>query len=392
MLNSPKHIQDIDGFIFFSPKTQGHVGKPVKVHTSLFVDFMLSVDPNTADGQTVIRDLESLRTLAKVDVGGIREPMPGRNDGVRHQQRLRTVHKTLNSMAVQMGLKRERPFLTKNVRAYYHIHQGKGDQYPTVYINEIQIRAKEAEYEGGFYELSAGRRGTSNNLRKMENCRLDQRSVYVSGASESPTDSMKNAAKVLNTPDPTLFYCPTEVRESLTAYKSNRFNGASKKLIDDLAATLQKNSTGSVKWVVDSEGAALLSHALTKINTPLEKHRFEFVNAIGDIPALLDNLKRLKAKTDGQFMSIDYSNKLSAMGSMLSHVKNKRAILERLADMPASSSKITIQNQANALLRATMIANLSTPINNKTLANLASLPAKLRNSKKTFVEILQGKA
>lgn len=58
---APSHIADINGYIYFSPKTTGQVGKAIKIHTQLLLDFMLSVDLKTASGQAVVNDIESLR-------------------------------------------------------------------------------------------------------------------------------------------------------------------------------------------------------------------------------------------------------------------------------------------------------------------------------------------
>src|SRR5690606_32513321 len=179
MSAAPTHIIDINGYIFFSPKTIGQIGKPIKIHASLLVDFLLSVDPKTADGQSVIRDIESLRAFANTDVGGIIRPTDLKGE-TSHQNLLRKIHATLTSMVQNTNIKRERPFITKNVRVFYYINQRPGDSYRTVYINEIQIRAKDVAQAGGIHEISERRGGSI--VEKTERSDLNGRSVYLSGA------------------------------------------------------------------------------------------------------------------------------------------------------------------------------------------------------------------
>src|SRR5690606_118209 len=122
--------------------------------------FLLSVDPKTADGQAIIRDIESLRSFANTDIGGIVRPKDIEG-GPAHKKRLENIHATLNSMVQNTNIKRERPFITKNVRVYYYIDQRPGDAYRTVYINEIQVRAKDVADAGGIYETFVKKFGTS---------------------------------------------------------------------------------------------------------------------------------------------------------------------------------------------------------------------------------------
>ena len=63
MLNQPSHIKDIDGYVFFSDRTKGSSGKPVKIHVSLFMDFLSAVDTESHDGRAVVFDIEGLKKL-----------------------------------------------------------------------------------------------------------------------------------------------------------------------------------------------------------------------------------------------------------------------------------------------------------------------------------------
>ncbi len=162
------HIKDIDGYIFFSPKTTGQVGKPVKIHSNLLIDFMLSVDPKTADGQAVIRDINNLRSFANTVTSGIPKPKGGTGDRDGHKARMQSLYNILDATAKQMSLKRERSFLTTNVRVYYFIDQKPGDAYPTVYINEVQVRAGDVSKQGGFYENGISRYGRKEIVKKEE--------------------------------------------------------------------------------------------------------------------------------------------------------------------------------------------------------------------------------
>jgi hypothetical protein len=77
---APSHIADINGYIYFSHKTTGQVGKAIKIHTQLLLDFILSVDLKTAAGQAVVHDIESLRALANTFVVNV-PPPHGRPQG-----------------------------------------------------------------------------------------------------------------------------------------------------------------------------------------------------------------------------------------------------------------------------------------------------------------------
>ncbi|MET0356673.1 MAG: hypothetical protein ABW044_07820, partial [Cellvibrio sp.] len=58
--------QSLDQYVYFSPHTKGGSGRAVKIHKDLFFPFFCVVDPNTHDGQNIIRQIESLRTTCTI--------------------------------------------------------------------------------------------------------------------------------------------------------------------------------------------------------------------------------------------------------------------------------------------------------------------------------------
>lgn len=386
MLNSPAHIKDVDGYIYFSPRTQGFTGRPVKIHPSLFVDFLCAVDPSTADGEAVMRDIEGLKSTAQSNDS----PMPAKplswdKSAGKHRAGLDKAYLAISSMERHRRMVRENSLVTKNVRVYYHIHQKANDQYPTVYVSEIQVR-REARDPGGFYETGTGT--IAGRAKKVSNCNLNGKTVFISGASRTVADAMKDAKTATSSAKSTLFFTPASAAEDLTVWKENRHSGATKSLVDELQKTLRENQQSKVSWVVEGEGAALLSHAVQKHSGSLENHDFTFTNPRANLPRLLQALGQRKAHLEGDFIKFNPSAGGAAFASALAVASQKQTLLRELAALPATQSKVPEMGTANQILRLALMNNLSAVGSNSRLKAVVALPQALRGNKKTFVEAL----
>lgn len=365
MLNTPLHIKDNAGYVFFSARTVGVTGKPVKIHSSLFIDFFCAVDPTTHDGQAIIRDIENLKVLARPNTI---QPIPlpqGSASTARHNAQMQKVRTLNNAMAG----KQERSLVTKNVRVFYHIHQNAGDVCPTVYISEVQVLHEGKSTIGGLYEYK------NRRTEKTERRDLNEKLVMISSASESPSEAMKSALKSLGN-NAALFFNPKFVANDISVIREGRLTQQTRSVVNELAEVLQHNQKNSVGWLVDGEGAAVLSHALKSLSGSLEKHSFRFRNARANLPLLMKELSQRKAQLNGEFISYD-GDKVALMAIAV----QKQALLKNIGQLPSPTGyeKITRRN---------LIKNID-GLGSVTWAQKATAqPEALRSSKATFVNAL----
>jgi|GEM_PF-2397551 len=381
---APSHIADINGYIYFSPKTTGQVGKAIKIHTQLLLDFMLSVDLKTASGQAVVQDIESLRALANTSVVNIPPPMGGRRDSARHTAQMSNVHKKVNALAQHVDLKRERPFITNNVRVFYYINQKEGDQHPTVYINELQIRARDFTL-GGFYEEQRG--AWSSELKKVEPQSLQNKTICVNAAIGGVPKAYSLAKELTKVKNPTLFFVDEESSECFATYHARKLNESAKKLVDKLAQTIQKSATNTAQWYVEGEGAIVLTHALEKVGAQLASHKVTLVNAKGNIPKLVQMLEAKKVELIGNFMQLD-GNLPSYAGAIVSLASHGNQLLDKIRALPPSSSA-KAHNSLRHYMRNGMVDYLGRIVATPELQMVNNLPSQARQSKQTFLEISQ---
>lgn len=374
-----RHIQDAGGYIHFSPNTRGQSGRPVKIHTNLFVDFFCAVNPGTQSGQTIIRDIESLRAKQAPDVRHVAvapRPTP-RNQGSQHAANLNKINKALSAMADQQEVARERVYATNSVRIFYQIAQkaDQGDRHQTVYISEIQVLSKQGQYKGGLYEYQQTR--ASRKLVPSKNQQLADKSVYISRAIEDPNTAMKEAMLTAREANPALFFNPEHIKDDLKIWKaSKRLQNSTKEVVSKLSSLLQSNQKSSVSWHVSGEGAAVLSHALDAIPGTLDNHQFKFYNTRAQLPQLMQKLASKKAKLDGEFINLD-TDRIA----LLALAGNQSALSEQLDKLPTPPGyeKITrryLKEQMSALCR---VASSQPAITQS---------SKLRGSEKTFIDVL----
>ncbi|MFO1367379.1 MAG: hypothetical protein U1F46_00170 [Marinagarivorans sp.] len=382
---APSHIADINGYIYFSPKTTGQVGKAIKIHTQLLLDFMLSVDLKTAAGQAVVNDIESLRALANTSVVNIPPPMGGRRDSPPHTAQMSKVHKKVNALAQHVDLKRERPFITNNVRVFYYINQKEGDQHPTVYINELQIRAREFA-PGGFYEEQKDYYSRAE-IKKIEPQTLQDKTIYLNAAIGGVKKAYDQAKHITKAKKPILFFVDEESSECLATYHARKLNDSAKKLVDKLAQTIQKSATHKAQWYIDGEGAIVLTHALEKVGAQLASHKVTLVNPKGNIPKLVQMLEAKKVELIGNFMQLDGSLP-SYPGAIVSLASHGNQLLDKIRALPPSSSA-KAHNALHHYMRSGMVDYLGQIVAKPELQKVNNLPSQARQSKQTFLEICQ---
>lgn len=382
---APSHIADINGYIYFSPKTTGQVGKAIKIHTQLLLDFMLSVDLQSPFGQSVVHDIESLRALANTSVVNIPPPMGGRRDSARHTAQMSNVHKKVNALAQHVDLKRERPFITNNVRVFYYINQKEDDQHPTVYINELQIRARDFTL-GGFYEEQRGG-WIKGELKKIEPQNLQDKTIYLNAAIDGVKKAFDQAKQITKSQAPTLFFIDEESSECLATYHARKLNESAKKLVDKLAQTIQKSATNKAQWYIEGEGAIVLTHALEKVGAQLASHKVTLVNPKGNIPKLVQMLEAKKVELIGNFMQLD-GNLPSYAGAIVSLASHGNQLLDKIRALPPSSSA-KAHNSLRHYMRNGMVDYLGRIVATPELQKVNNLPSQARQSKQTFLEISQ---
>ena len=253
---------DISEYLFFSPNTKGLSGSPVKIRANLFMDFFCNVDPQTHDGQTVIRDIESLKVFGKTASQNPQVSVPAKKDSDAHKGRLNKINQTLSVLSFNQSISPEKTFYTKNVKVFYRVLQQEGDAFPTVYISDIRVVREGRDNIGGLHEFVKTMSGIQ--LAKVQNSNLDSKTVFISGACKTAEEAMKLAKEATNLATPALFFCPYRAAEELSIWSKRRLSGSTKDLIKELSDLLQQNQRRSVEWLVVGEGAAVLSHALTR--------------------------------------------------------------------------------------------------------------------------------
>ncbi len=377
--NSSSHIKDIGGYIFFSKNTMGRSGRPVKIHTDLFLDFFSAVDPASSLGQSVIRDIESLKIIATSHSFPFpvaeRECRPGTSQReIQGQKKNLEIQK---AMSAYRENRRERPLNTSSVRAFYHIHQKDEDKCPTVYISEIQILRGGKKTVGGLYE----KKGASK-FTKVESSNLEGKTVVISGATNSLPKARENAEIISKQEDVPLFYCPDSVAEDLGIWKKNRLTSSTKKLAKELEKTIKDNQKRKVSWIAEGEGAALLAHAVKAIPNSLETHSFKFYNARANLPALLQDLTQKNARLEGEFIDyeLDNTQDRTALLAMASH---NQKLVQVIGGLPRVNGYDDITRRyLKQQIEGLGIAKTST--SNSVLSKQQSL----RGGSQTFVDLL----
>lgn len=365
---------DVSEYLFFSPNTTGLSGSPVKIRADLFMDFFCNVDPQTHDGQSVIRDIESLKIFGKTASQNAHVSVPARNESTAHKNRLNRINQTLSVLSFNQSTSPEQTFATKNVRVFYRILQKEGDAFPTVYISDIRVVQRGRDNIGGLYEYASTMRGIT--LEKSKSTDLDGKTVYISAASDSAKKAMDDAVANTNTAKPALFFNPREVAEDLSIWKKSRPSNNTKGLIDHLSDLLMKNQRRTVNWHVEGEGAAVLAHALEKMPGTLEKHSFKFINARTNLATLIQSLGQRKAQLKGEFL--DYTRDRTALLS----------IAQNSADISYQFKKLPEPESYNRVTRRYLVEYFRALGENSNAKAILARAASIKGSNATFIDAI----
>jgi hypothetical protein len=370
MQQLPYHIKDLDGYIFFSENTQGISGSPVKIHTRLFLDFFCAVDPDSAEGQSVIRDIEALRVNPNAYQQITRPtPPPPKPKRPSHQQQLRKINNTL----CQIGQRLEMSRSTKNLVVYYHIHQLEGDKCPTVYISEIHIQNESGRVEGGLYKPAKLRSG-QDSYTKDPSLDLENQGVYVSKGVLQTAEAFAEADHIRTKVPLKIFVTPKSAANDIGIWHEPRVTDKNIKLVSQLRDLIRQNSGKKVDWWLDGEGAAIFGQALKGLNANLEKQNIQLMNPRCNIPALLQDLSAHKAQLNNEFIThyIDPVSRL-ALGSQ------SKAITEQLRTLPGANIGY------NKIAYSHLVNQITAMGARETVQSLLNVNNTLKKSSETFL-------
>lgn len=356
--------QSVNDYIFFSPQTTGtNSGRAVKIRKDLFLAFFCAIDPDTYDGQVVIRQIENLRTtstLALEETGSDYANNPRQTaDHKMRIDRLKGVSR--HSLAV------------KNLRVSYRISQQGSDRSPTIYIDEIKTKNEADTNQAGLYQASAGI--AVKGAKKIEDKDLTAKSVYINGVERSLSNALQSAAKTLGESNATLFYNPSEATDDLDLWGASSKTYTTQFAIEKLAKVLKDNQGNTITWHAEGVGAALLTEALGKVTVELSKHEFRLINPIANTVNLVQAINSKKAKlTDKSFT---YENNTASLLSLLANKDRIKA---------AAGKYIDSKHKNYDAIKCNLIAkHLETSISMKSPTQAANL----NQAGQTFVQVLQ---
>jgi hypothetical protein len=373
-------INESDKYVFFSKNTVGVVGKPVKIHSSLILNFLYFVNPNSQEGQVIIKEIENLRTDPRANHPGAVTPKPrprNTNSGeaaIRYDKHLTQVDRVRTALSETS----EYSIVSKSLRVFFYIEQKQteNDKSPTVYVSRIQPIHKDSKHVGGFYE----QRGLyTKNIEKVDECNLENKNCFVSRATRlAPNEILKSAQELLGDSNVKIFYNPIKVAEELVFLKKNRVSLDTQRSIKELEENIKRNQKKSVNWIIDGEGAAVLAAAIANIPGSLETHNFKFTNARANLPKLMQDLSQKKAKLTGEF--IQYSGDNVALLA-IAHQNEK--LTKQISSLPNSGGyeNITRRYLVDQLTALGALKHATLP---------TTTQDSLKGSKQTFIDAFTG--
>lgn len=359
--------QSLDQYVFFSPLTLGGAsGRAVKIHKDLFLPFFCVVDPNTHDGQSIIRQIENLRTTCTIvrretGCGDTRGPEQGK----KHRAQLGKVNSAFHQVLI-----------IKNLHLYYRVSQEAGDKAPSIYISSIRQVNEDA---GGAPGLYSGQTAMGGSVRpkKLEDHNADGKKIYINGAVPTSADAMAAARYATNDNSCLLFYCPTKATDDLGLLGAPVKSRVTTNTLTELTSVLKRNQKSSrgVSWYVEGEGANILAEALKQLPGELNNHEFRLINPIGNTSKLLNALTDKKAKFEGEFFKYDQNR-----AALISLGKQKDQLMQAIGKLPAAKNY-------DRITRGYILKS----INDLSAAGskAAAQEAKLNLKTKTFVQLLK---
>jgi len=359
--------QSLDQYVFFSPLTMGGAsGRAVKIHKDLFLPFFCVVDPNTHDGQSIIRQIENLRTtctIVRKETGsGYRNNPP---QGDKHKTQLGKVTSAFHQVLI-----------IKNLHVHYRMSQEAGDKAPGIYISSIRQINRDAGGAPGLYEQQSSVRGGGGGAKKVENQQIDGKKVYINGSAKTITKAIFDARKTTKDDSSLLFYCPASATDEIGVLGKSIKSRTTTNTINELASVLKKNQKASrgVTWYVEGEGVNVLNEAMKQISGELTTHQFNLINPATNTAKLIETLASKKAKCEGEFFQYDSNRK-----ALISIGIQKDEIMQAIGKLPAGKNYDIITR--NYIVK--FINELPS------MGTRAAAQSTLTSTTKTFVQLIK---
>lgn len=258
--------QEMKNYVYFSSATKGHAGKVVKIKIDLFPRFAALVDPKSYNGQTVVRQIENLRMANGASAGSLGN---------------------INSAFKFM-------FKARNMDVFYAILDGGENGKKEVYITDIRANFGADDKAPGLYGLNSWTR----KFDKLTELDLHDKVVFLNGQTENWGRAMLSAKKhcFASEQNLALFYSPNSVINALGVWHTSGSNQAAKDAAGQLQKLIQKNAKKRVVWVAEGEGAGVFADALDGVTGSLAAHKVRLIDPVGDTPALLQKLKTKESR------------------------------------------------------------------------------------------------
>ncbi len=352
--------RDLDNYIYFSHITTGTSGRAVKIHKDVFLPFFCAVNPDTHEGQSVIRQIEQLRITPG-------HTSTGKNCSPTRAKILQKINDTF-----------QYSISTKNIQLFYRLDQAAGDTSPVVYIYQIRTNHTDAQEAPGLYAKDTiyGSRNTSTT--KMKGRSVDGKTVYINGLSDNVNSAMRDAEYETGSDmNLALFYTPATVCNDLGTWNSQENTYVTRLAVEELTEVLKHNQKASkgINWIIEGEGCAVLNNALKNFAGDLSNHNFKLINPKTNTPKLIENINKKKGALTGDFFN--YSSSEAALIGMASH---KEALIKQIGLLPGAKNydKIT---RKNIVAQIGALAQVAAPILKQS--------AGLKSSHATFVDALK---
>jgi hypothetical protein len=357
--------QTLGEYIYFSPLTKGDAGRAVKIRKDLFLPFFCCVDPNTHDGQYIIRQIENLRTtttFVKPVAGSAWSTNPYQSP--QHLARLGKVNDGFQNVLV-----------IKNLRVSYRVSQEQGDRAPCVYVTGVREVSRNAGNAPGLYESKTLQ--VRKVIEKRSNQQVDGQKVFINGSSQEVTEAMRSAQFATNDINSLLFYCPANVANDMGPFGGTTQTYVTQEAVNKLVEVFKQNQKPSrgVSWYVEGTSAGLLNEALKQIPGDLPKHEFRLINPIANTAKLLETLTAKKASFEGEFFKYDQNK-----AALISMSSQKDSLLQAIGKLPAGKNydKITRSYIVKAINDLSAVGNA--PV---------AQQQKLNSLTQTFVQLLR---
>lgn len=355
--------QSLDQYIYFSPLTTGgSSGRAVKIHKDLFLPFFCIVDPTTYDGQSIIRQIENLRTtctIVRKETGSGYANNP--RESTRHKSQLAKVNSAFHQVLI-----------IKNLHVHYRVSQEAGDKAPSIYI--VSIRQVSADTGGapGLYAVNR-----YDEPEKISPTNIDGKKIYIGGPSQKVDLALYHACRETKDNNAAVFYVPAKVNDELGILGTKNKSRATTQSINELADLFNKNRKVSkgVSWYAEGEGVSLLSEAVKQISGELSNHEFRFINPIGNTAKLIQSLSHKKAKFEGEFFKYHRNSTSLVMIGI-----QKDQLLAAIGKLPGGKNY-------DIITRNYIVKSINELPN--TGAKVASQQAQLAKPTNTFIQLLK---